>query len=179
MVGALDEVARLSRLVDGLLELARAERAPAGTEPVEVAPVVAGRVDAWSALAAERDVELEQRVEPELEVRSAPGRLDQVLDNLLANAIEVSPPGTTVSVLAVHRGSRVELAVADAGPGMTAEQRARAFDRFWRPTGADRDGGSGLGLAIVRAARRGRRGRGRAGRVRRRRPRGEDPPQTG
>jgi signal transduction histidine kinase len=148
--GALDEVARLSRLVDGLLELARAERAPAGTEPVEVAPVVAGRVDAWSALAGERDVALEQRIEPELEVRSAPGRLDQVLDNLLANAIEASPPGTSVSVHASYRGGRVELAVADAGPGMTEQQRARAFDRFWRPTGADRDGGSGLGLAIVR-----------------------------
>jgi signal transduction histidine kinase len=150
VTGALDEVARLSRLVDGLLELARAERAPAGTEPVEVAPVVAGRVDAWSALAGERDVALEQRIEPELEVRSAPGRLDQVLDNLLANAIEASPPGTSVSVHASYRGGRVELAVADAGPGMTEQQRARAFDRFWRPTGADRDGGSGLGLAIVR-----------------------------
>jgi two-component system, OmpR family, sensor kinase len=112
--------------------------------------VVAGRVDAWSALAAERDVTLEQRVEPELEVRSAPGRLDQVLDNLLANAIEVSPPGTSVRVQAASRGRLVEVAVADAGPGMTEEQRTRAFDRFWRPTGADRDGGSGLGLAIVR-----------------------------
>ena len=43
----------------------------------------------------------------------------------------------------------VELAVSDAGPGMSPEQRARGFDRFWRPSGADRDGGSGLGLAIV------------------------------
>ena len=43
----------------------------------------------------------------------------------------------------------IELVVSDAGPGVSDEQRARAFDRFWRPTGADRDGGSGLGLAIV------------------------------
>ena len=92
------EVARLSRLVDGLLELARAERSSAGTESIELAAVVDGRVDAWSALAAERTVDLVTELDAGLVVRSAPGRLEQVLDNLLANALEVAPPQSEVRV---------------------------------------------------------------------------------
>jgi signal transduction histidine kinase len=71
-------------------------------------------------------------------------RLGQVLENLLANAIAVAPSGSTVSV----RGDADELHVLDEGPGMTAEQRRRAFDRFWRAGSGGR--GSGLGLAIVK-----------------------------
>jgi signal transduction histidine kinase len=150
VAGALAEVSRLSRLVDGLLELARAERATAVPDAVPVEPVVEGRVDAWSALAGERDVRLVAEVAPDLVVTSVPGRLEQVLDNLLANALEVAPPSSTVTVGAGRCDGAVELVVCDTGPGLTPEQRTRAFDRFWRPRGADRDGGSGLGLAIVR-----------------------------
>jgi signal transduction histidine kinase len=148
--GALAEVARLSRIVDGLLELARTDRSAGAPVPIELGALVDQRVEAWAALAGERDVELVADVEPELVVRSTPGRLEQVLDNLLANALEVAPGGSAVRVHAAGGRDGVELSVIDAGPGMTAEQRARAFDRFWRPTGASRDGGSGLGLAIVR-----------------------------
>ncbi len=147
---ALAEVARLSRLVDGLLELARAERSVAEPVPTDLIPVVDGRVDAWSALAAERNVALTTELDDGLVVSSAPGRLEQVLDNLLANALEVAPAGSAVHVTGHRRGDRVELTVLDAGPGMSAQQRARAFDRFWRPGGADHNGGSGLGLAIVK-----------------------------
>jgi len=84
-------------------------------------------------------------------VRSEPGRLEQVLDNLLSNALEAAPRGTVVRVATRPVGARIELAVRDAGPGMSAEQRARAFDRFWRAPSARRhDGGFGLGLSIVR-----------------------------
>jgi signal transduction histidine kinase len=148
-VGALTEVGRLSRLVDGLLELARAERGTGIARAVPVDAVVAGRVDAWTALAGEREVALAIEVDPGLAVLSVPGRLEQVLDNLLANALDVAPPSTAVTVAVHRRADRVEIAVRDRGRGMTPEQRSRAFDRFWRPSGADRDGGSGLGLAIV------------------------------
>jgi signal transduction histidine kinase len=149
VAGALAEVGRLSRLVDGLLELARAERSVPASAPIDLGPVVDGRVDAWSALAAERNVELTTDLEPGLAVRSTPGRIEQVLDNLLANALDVAPPDTAVRVTGRGSVAGIELVVADAGPGMSAEQRAHAFDRFWRPTGASRDGGSGLGLSIV------------------------------
>jgi signal transduction histidine kinase len=147
--GALVEVERLSRLVDGLLELARAEQVEGAPEPVELAVLVGERVDAWAALADERNVALLAEVPDALRASSTPGRLEQVLDNLVANALDVAPAGSAVRVIAARANGTVELSVVDAGPGMPPEQRARAFDRFWRPSGADRDGGSGLGLAIV------------------------------
>ena len=147
---ALTEVRRLSQLVDSLLLLARAEQSAPALVDLDLASVVEGRADAWFALAAERDVSIEADV-PAVAVLGTPGRLEQVLDNLLNNALEVAPPGTAVRVRARRSGDRVVLEVCDAGPGMTEEQRARAFDRFWRANPGRRDrGGFGLGLAIVR-----------------------------
>jgi signal transduction histidine kinase len=85
---------------------------------------------------------------PDLVTRAVPGTLDTVLDNLLDNAIGVTPPGGTVRLQGWRRNGEVSAHVLDDGPGMTAEQRARAFDRFWRAPGSSRSG-SGLGLAIV------------------------------
>jgi len=137
VAGALPEVERLSRLVDALLALARAEAAPA--EPVELAAAVAERMDAFEPLAGERGVRLEAHVEGAALV--GPDRLGQALDNLLANALAVAPRGSAVSV----SGGPLALHVEDSGPGMSAEERARAFDRFW-----SKGSGSGLGLPIVK-----------------------------
>ncbi len=148
--GALAEVRRLTALVESLLVLTRAEDAPAPSASVSLAPLVEARLDAWRAVAAERGVHLEASVR-HVAVRSDPGRLDQVLDNLLSNALDVAPRGTAVEVSARSLGACVELEVRDRGPGMTPEQRARAFDRFWRSSTSRRtDGGFGLGLPIVR-----------------------------
>jgi signal transduction histidine kinase len=145
---ALRETLRLSGLVDSLLALARADSAGEGTERVDAVATVRDRVDAWRALAAEHEVVLRAEVDDRITVRSLPGRLTQVLDNLVSNALEVSPPGTVITIAGHTVGGGVELHVIDEGPGLTAEQRERAFDRFWRAgSGA---GGSGLGLAIVR-----------------------------
>jgi two-component system, OmpR family, sensor kinase len=74
-----------------------------------------------------------------------------VLDNLLSNALDVAPTGSAVRVVTRAAGDKVELAVCDAGPGMSAEERERAFDRFWRtPTTPRSRSGFGLGLPIVR-----------------------------
>ncbi len=144
---ALDEVERLARLVDGLLALARADAAVPAVEPVDVCAVVDGRVGHWAPHAAARGVGLEANVPASLRALATPGALEQVLDNLLSNAIAVSPESGVVTVAASGAGSRIELHVIDQGPGMSADQRTRAFDRFWRagPPG----GGTGLGLAIV------------------------------
>lgn len=144
---ALAEVARLSHLVDGLLTLARSDETTSAPERVPLDRAVAERIDAWSALAAEQDVALVAAVEPGLAGRATAGRIEQVLDNLLANALEVSPRGGAIRVTGARAGGWAELHVVDEGPGMTPEQRSRAFDRFWR--GGPGGGGSGLGLAIV------------------------------
>ena len=142
--GALAESVRLSELVNGLLALARADAQPASAEIVDAEAVASERVGAWRAAASERGVELELDATAAAPVRASAVRLAQVVDNLLANALEVAPRG---SVVVVSVGP-AELRVRDAGPGLTAEQRARAFDRFWRAGSGP--GGSGLGLAIVK-----------------------------
>jgi signal transduction histidine kinase len=148
VAGSLAEVERLSRLVDGLLELARAERTAVDPTSVDVADLLRGRVEAWAAFADEHRVGLVTSGSTEIAVRSVPGRLEQVLDNLIDNAIEVSPAGGVIRLDVSRHGDRAEISVADEGPGLTVAERTRAFDRFWRGGGAD--GGAGLGLAIVR-----------------------------
>lgn len=145
---AIGEVDRLTRLVNGLLTLARADRRGRVHGERAVGPVVADRVDAWRLVAAEGDVRLEAGDGHGLRADLSDGALEQVLDNLIANALEVAPAGTAVTVTAEARGGHVMVAVCDRGPGMTAAARAHAFDRFW----SDRPGntGFGLGLAIVR-----------------------------
>ncbi|MCZ7589907.1 MAG: ATP-binding protein [Gaiella sp.] len=147
--GALAEVERFSTLVDGLLALARADRARKAPERVAVARVVDERLAAWNALAEERGVTLRHDVDAGAVALATPGRLEQVLDNLFANALDVSCAGTEITVSAIPSDGWVELHVADEGPGMSADERGRAFDRFWRAPGREGQG-SGLGLAIVR-----------------------------
>ena len=140
------ESLRLSRLVTGLLELARAEDAAHPDEPIELAPVVARRAERWR----ERDRERGRprvSVPPALAARAAGDRIEQVLDNLLANAVRLRPRRHDRCDGPARRG-HVELRVCDQGPGLSDAEKARAFDRFWR--GRETGGGSGLGLAIVR-----------------------------
>jgi signal transduction histidine kinase len=139
---AIDEVERLSRLVTGLLVLARTEDGATAGD-VDLAEVVRSRVEAWSPYAEELRIVLEPRVDGPAPARATRERLDQVLDNLIENALEHSPAGGRVTVGA----SGSEVHVVDEGPGLSDAERERAFDRFWR---AGHGEGSGLGLAIVR-----------------------------
>jgi len=145
--GALEEVQRLSVLVDGLLALTRAEQYGTQPEPVDIARVVRARRDAWQPLAEERGVRLDVDADGALGMVT-PGRLEQVLDNLLNNALGVAPQGTAVRITAATIGEEVELRITDAGPGMSEEQRERAFDRFWRADTANEERGEGFGLGL-------------------------------
>ena len=157
--GALTEVSRLSRLVDGLLMLVRAEQASSSPAAVPLVEVLDGRCDAWDAFAAEKHVHIDTSVAGAPVACATPGRLEQVVDNLLNNALEVAPAGSAVRVAARERGDWVELRVSDEGPGMSAEERTHAFERFWQSGESRRDGRPnghfGLGLSIVRELVRG------------------------
>ena len=139
---ALVEVERLARLVDELLALARADGAAGAAEDVLLDEVVKERIELWEPLATEQGVRLVATGEGG-RVHAGRARIEEVLDNLLSNAIDASGQGATVTIEA----HAPELHVIDEGPGLTSEQRVRAFDRFWR---ASVSPGSGLGLAIAR-----------------------------
>ncbi|MFI1867494.1 HAMP domain-containing sensor histidine kinase [Streptomyces jumonjinensis] len=148
---ATAEVVRMSRLVNGLLVLARAEAETSAAEPVLVGELVAERLDVWRSAGHERNVRFTARpVDERLKVMVSPGHLEQVLDNVLSNALEVSPDSSTITVHIRQDGEAIVLEVLDQGPGMSGAEQARAFDRFWRGQGLTGRGGSGLGLAIVK-----------------------------
>jgi signal transduction histidine kinase len=133
-------------MVHGLLALARLENTATTPEPTDLDAVLADRAASWEPLAAEQHVTLTLTGPPAGRVWAIPGALEQIVDNLVANALRVSPPGTT---LTLSQAPGAELHVIDQGPGMSPADRERAFDRFWRASDSHHDG-TGLGLPIVR-----------------------------
>jgi len=152
---AIGEVDRLSRVVDGLLALARADRRDSNrsVQSHDALNLLVDRRGTWQPFADERNVNIQVDCPPGLVVMADPDRITQVLDNLIANALDaMASQGTGWIVLGARPGTHdITLHVLDSGPGLTSEQRARAFDRFWRADPRRRNGlgGSGLGLAIV------------------------------
>ena len=145
----LAEVERLSRLVTGLLGLARAEELPSRPEVTDVAGLLAARGEAWQGVAEEQGIALAAAGRAPAYALVVPEDLEQAIDNLLDNALRVAPPGSTVHLhVDADEAGWVTIHVTDQGPGMPPEDRLHAFDRFWTRK-ADRAGGSGLGLAIV------------------------------
>ena len=141
------EVDRLSTLVDSLLALVRADAVTPGAETIDITEVIQECVDAWRP-ALKRGVTISFAAPGVVPVRAGGERVRQTLDNLLANAVRAAPDGSVVTLTVRQLGSTAQLVVSDHGPGMTAEEKTRAFDRFWR--GDSGGGGSGLGLAIAR-----------------------------
>ncbi len=160
------EIARISRLVDDLLLLAKAEQTQfLRIEPIEPASYVRELWDGMSLLAVRR---FELGPVPRGTLRADPDRLAQALRNLIGNAIDhtVSERGLVRMLVETAPDGRIRFVVEDDGPGIPPPQRERIFDRFYR-TDAARDrasGGTGLGLAIVRAIAEAHGGRVVAGR---------------
>jgi signal transduction histidine kinase len=144
LAGAQEEIARLSRMVNGLLAVARAENIDTPQVDLQADQLIRTRVAAWRPAADERSVRLETDLQP-ASARMSEGHLEQILDNLIANALDALPAGGTVWLAAVASGDVIKITVADDGPGMPKQQQERAFRRFATSNG----GGTGLGLAIV------------------------------
>jgi signal transduction histidine kinase len=147
------EIARISRLVDDLLLLAKAEQTQfLRLEAIDLEPYV---YELWDGMSLLADRRFELGPVPAGTLRADPDRLAQALRNLLSNAIAHTAPGDGLVRLQAQRegADHLRFLVEDDGPGIPADQRERVFDRFHRTdTARDRvSGGSGLGLAIVRA----------------------------
>jgi two-component system OmpR family sensor kinase len=139
-------------LVGDLLLLARLDQGrPLESAPVDLTALAGEAVDAAHAMEPERPLTLDA---PEAVTVSGDGeRLRQVIDNLLANVRAHTPVDAPASVRVRQVGGSAVLEVADSGPGLSAEQAAHVFERFYRgdPSRSRDHGGAGLGLAIVAA----------------------------
>jgi two-component system phosphate regulon sensor histidine kinase PhoR len=144
---------RLSRLTSDLLDIARLE---AGYRPrvevVELNRSIDAVIGSLQVKADDKRIELSKTVPAELRVSAERAAVEQILTNLVENAIKYTPSGGRVHVQAELKGSKIRIIVADTGPGIPSEHHARLFERFYRVDDArSRDlGGTGLGLAIVK-----------------------------
>jgi len=145
---------RLGQLISDLLDISRIE---AGKYQIDMRPLSMGSVArSVSKSVAEscrrRGVVFEVEVPRDLKVRGDPGALEQVLVNLVENAVKYGPEGGQVELVAVEQGAMVRIEVRDEGPGIAPDHRRRVFERFYRvdPGRSRHMGGTGLGLAIVK-----------------------------
>ena len=146
---------RLNLLVEDLLILARLE---SRSIQLKVEPIVATELfrqiaGDWSLRAQEKKVEISINIADEVSCFKADRfRLEQVLNNLIDNALKYSGRDGRVTLSARHVGTELELSVADNGPGMSPEDLPHIFERFYRvdKARAREQGGTGLGLSIVK-----------------------------
>jgi len=147
----LEEAERLARLVDGLLELARAPHRRLETARVDLGALARGVADELAVLAEGRRLSVDVTGGP-VHVRADEALLRRAVVNLVDNALRHG--GTRVDIAVARNGATVSLSVADDGPGIPPEHRERIFERFTRIDEARSrgSGGTGLGLALARAA---------------------------
>jgi len=152
----LEDVGRLTRLVDSLLTLTRADAGSVSIRrgKVDVTHLAGQAAEDMRPLAEEKGQSLSMAMDGAATVMADEATLRLAVVNLLDNAIKYTPAGGAVTVLSRVRGSEVVLEVTDSGPGIPPEHRDRIFDRFYRidKDRTGRDGGAGLGLAITKWA---------------------------
>ena len=148
-----DESGRLRRIVEDLLWLARFDSTPPqpNDEPLDLATIATACAERFRALAATQDFDI-QVATPSHEpawISAPPEWIDRLAGVLIDNACRYAGANGVVRITVGQRGSRVTMTVADSGPGVAAEHRAKLFDRFHRST--EQGGSAGLGLAIADA----------------------------
>ena len=150
-----DETVLLSRLVNDLRALTLAEAGQLHLNLLAVRPdeLALGVAEMFRDIAREKNIQLETSIAPDPpDILADPDRLRQVFANLLNNALRHAPAGGRVTLSVEPAGQAVRFSVSDNGPGLTPEEQAQIFERFWRAD-ASRSrygGGSGLGLTIAR-----------------------------
>ena len=148
-----EDVRRIEKMVSEMLQLSRLEsgQAPLHIQPIDPAQLVDDIVDRLTPLAAEADLSLSKRVSgvPPA-IHADRDRLEQVLTNLVANAIHATPDGGSITIGIEPCPDGVRFSVADNGVGIEPEHLPHIFERFYKIDQARNDGGSGLGLAIAK-----------------------------
>lgn len=155
LASVVEEVEGLSRLVAGLLELARGDAAPAGDASFDLAPLVSGLAEEARLLGEAQGTGVELRTAPEgAWVRGTRDLIASAVWNLLKNALLHGGSGARVEVRVSRDAGRARVEVADHGPGVPPEQAPRLFQAFARGDASRATEGHGLGLALSRTIAR-------------------------
>jgi heavy metal sensor kinase len=151
----LEEVERLGRIIEGLLLVSRLEAGEAQMclEPVNLGDLAASVADQMELLSEDKLQHLKREIAPQVVVDGDKNRLQQVVVNLLDNAIKYTPEGGTLALQIMKDGRNAIFEISDTGIGIAENALPHIFDRFFRAeeARAQRMEGAGLGLAIVRS----------------------------
>jgi two-component system sensor histidine kinase SenX3 len=144
------ESLRLGEMVATFLDLERLgiENLAHRLVPVDLGELVGQRIEILAETASSRDQTITTEIEHGVAIRGSVELLSRVVDNLVANALKYSEPGSNVTVAVDRDGSDAILEISDEGPGIPEQARDRIFERFYRVPGVE-GAGSGLGLAVV------------------------------
>jgi two-component system phosphate regulon sensor histidine kinase PhoR len=148
-----NEIDNLTQLVRELLELSRIESGRVPLERKAIAPcdVVSPAVERMEIQANRAGLQVKFECPTDMpDIYADPDRVEQVLVNLLHNAIKFTPPGGMITVSAYHDPGRVVFRVSDSGVGIAQADLERIFERFYKSDRARSSGGTGLGLSIAR-----------------------------
>lgn len=148
----IDVSRRACDLIDDLLDVAAIEEGKLSIEKclIDVSRIVVGVVASQQALAARTSIVMSLDLSPDIPPLEADERrVQEVLENLIANALKFTPPGGSINVGADVHDGQVVVCVRDTGPGVAEEDVPHLFDRFWQAQKKDRRG-TGLGLSICR-----------------------------
>jgi len=143
----------MRRLIRDLLDVSAIEAGRLSIEPraEAPAPIVAAAARMFGTALAERSLSLELSVPDDLPLVDVDAaRIEQVLVNLLGNAVKFTSPGGRITIRATPSSSHLEMSVADSGIGIAFEEQAHVFERFWQARHSSRRRGAGLGLAIAK-----------------------------
>ncbi|EKN71387.1 sensor histidine kinase [Neobacillus bataviensis LMG 21833] len=148
-----NETERLQRLVHDLLDLAQLEgdSYPMKDEPLPFAQLISEVADRFELSAQQKAIQLVRNLYDEIIVNGDSDRLEQVVSNLLDNAIRYAPKGKPIRIILTEEGPFAVLMIQDFGPGISKEDLPKVVERFYRVDRARsrKEGGTGLGLAIV------------------------------
>jgi two-component system phosphate regulon sensor histidine kinase PhoR len=147
------EIDTIDQIIRELLELSMIEsgKVPLSIQPVQPAALWSGVATRMQLQSERNGLRLENECPEDLPpVKADPVRIEQVMINLLHNAIKFTPPGGTITVSAKAQGGEVQFSIRDTGVGISGEDLSRIFERFYKADRSRSGGGTGLGLAIAR-----------------------------
>ena len=149
----VDNLDGITKVFEALLRISEIEAGArrSAFAVFDLAPLLGGLGEFYTALAEDRGIALAVSCPPSLPVRGDRALLQQAVANLLDNALKFSPEGSAVRLEATRLAGRIHVEVVDGGPGIPEADRSRAVERFFRGESARNTPGSGLGLALVQA----------------------------
>ncbi|MDH3668284.1 MAG: HAMP domain-containing histidine kinase [Paracoccaceae bacterium] len=151
--GALAQIDAVLTTFDALLKIGQieADAQRKGFEMMKLSDLIEELAEIYEPVAAEQGKRLAARLGTEVELFGNRALLAQMISNLLENAIEHTPEGTTIIMSLDSEGPERRLVIEDDGPGIPADQSGRVFERFYRPEHSRNTAGNGLGLSLVKS----------------------------